>query len=186
MTSDDEEKIIDQVLAGQVHRYGLLVERYQGPIYNLMYRHCRSREEAADLSQEVFLRAYEKLSSYRREQRFFSWLYTLAINRARDWQRARRRQDNHMEELRHQEPAGSTVSEPEKKVMELQSHQLLYRALEQLEPETREILLARYQNEMRIREVAGIFSLSESAVKMRISRALRTLHTMLEEHENGA
>jgi len=182
MENGDDEEVIGRVLAGRTDQYGLLVERYQGMIFNLMYRFCRSRQQAADLSQEVFLRAYERLESFDGSKKFFPWLYTLALNLARDWQRKKKRRLAQLEELRwHMGTAVSGRKLPEEEVMETQETRRLYRALDLLEEETREILLARYCSGLTIREIAAIFGLGESAVKMRISRSLDRLQDLLEE-----
>jgi RNA polymerase sigma-70 factor (ECF subfamily) len=60
----DDQNIITKVLQGDVHAFGLLVKRYEEPLYNLMYRITKSTESAEDLTQETFIRAYEKLTAY--------------------------------------------------------------------------------------------------------------------------
>ena len=82
-----DREIVKQVLGGEVDLYAVLVERYHRQIFNLMYRFSHKDQDAADLTQDVFLRAYEKLASYRVERSFFSWLYALASNLATDWSR---------------------------------------------------------------------------------------------------
>jgi RNA polymerase sigma-70 factor (ECF subfamily) len=70
MENDSDEELVYRVVQGKDQAYGMLVERYQRPVFNLMYRYCRSEQEAADLSQDVFLRAYERLSSFDSEGNF--------------------------------------------------------------------------------------------------------------------
>ena len=84
-TSD--ETLVTEVLEGNTDAFATIVDRYKIQIYNLMYRYSYKSEDAADMTQEVFCRAFERLNQYRNTNRFFSWLYTLALNHAKDWQR---------------------------------------------------------------------------------------------------
>ena len=87
MTCSDN-RLIERIEAGEKDCFAHLIERYQVRIFNLMYRYSASVDEAAEMTQEVFCRAYEKLHRYQtRREGFFPWLYTLALNYARDWSR---------------------------------------------------------------------------------------------------
>ena len=179
MESDSDEELVYRVILGKVQAYGLLVERYQRPVFNLMYRHCRSEQEAADLSQDVFLRAYERLSSFDRRRKFFPWLYTLAVNRAKDWQRSNVRKLKKLGQLRWEIPVVGTGSQQEEQLQSKEEIQKLYGALDSLPDTTRELVMLRYRQELSIRDLAEIFGLSESAVKMRIARALKQMKSVL-------
>ena len=175
-----DEDLVRRVLKGKVQVYARLVERYERPVFNLMYRYCRCEQEAADLSQDVFLRVYERLSSFNGQRKFFPWLYTLALNRAKDWQRRNSRKRRKLAELRWEVPAAGIRSQQEKQLLEQEEVVSLYGALDTLPDETREMVLLRYKQELSIRELATIFQLSESAVKMRIVRALERMRSVLE------
>ncbi len=75
-----DRKSIMEVLSGNVDAYRDLVQRYQKPIFNLMYRLTGSREDARDLAQETFIKAYQKLDHFKLGSRFFPWLYTIGLN----------------------------------------------------------------------------------------------------------
>ena len=126
-----------------------------------MYRFSRTEHDAADLTQEVFLKAYEKLPRYKTGNKFFSWLYTMAINMARDWSRTRKRQNEKLREMHDQIPASlSTGSGQEKKLLHGENMNLLQRAMQMLPDDTREILMLRFRHERSVSEVADIFSMS--------------------------
>jgi RNA polymerase sigma-70 factor (ECF subfamily) len=84
MDSKDEQRCIDRVLGGEVNAFGTLVVRYQKPIFNLMYRMVGSSDRAADLTQETFFKAYQKLDRFHPGRKFFPWLYAIGLNLARD------------------------------------------------------------------------------------------------------
>lgn len=180
MEKSDEE-IIGQVRNGHKQAYSILIGRYQRPIYNLMYRYSRSEADAADLTQEVFLRAYEKLNSFESGNRFFTWLYTLAVNRANDWARKRSRlQMNRTELVERMVHPGNSEVRQEKILESREQLQQLQKAVDMLPDEIREILMLRYHEECSVREVARIFSISESAVKMRTARGLQQLKELMQ------
>lgn len=71
---------MERVLAGDVEAFGLIVQRWQGPLVNLAYRFCRDRGRAEDMAQEAFLRAYRALWQWRKDAAFSTWLFALATN----------------------------------------------------------------------------------------------------------
>jgi len=93
-TSDD--KLIESVLAGDKKSFEVLMRKHQSPIFNMVHRHVRHREEAEDVVQHVFLQAYQHLERFRGESKFFTWLYTIALNQVRNHVRQRnlRRMDS--------------------------------------------------------------------------------------------
>lgn len=184
MENDSDEELVHRVVQGKDQAYGMLVERYQRPVFNLMYRYCRSEQEAADLSQDVFLRAYERLSSFDSRRKFFPWLYTLAVNRAKDWHRSNLRKLKNLSRLRWEIPVVGTGSQQEEQLQSKEEIQKLYGALDILPDTTRELVLLRYRQELSIRDLAEIFGLSESAVKMRIVRALEQMKSVFGGQRN--
>ena len=85
-----DQDIVEAVLAGEQHRFSGLVDRYQGPIVNYVYRMLGNYEDAVDLSQDVFLKAYSALDSYRPQYPFGAWLFRIARNATIDEIRRRR------------------------------------------------------------------------------------------------
>ena len=76
--------IIRRVLEGNRDSYALIVDKYKGPIFNLTYRMTGSYDDASDLAQETFIRAYKNLSRFNTEKKFFTWLYTISLNLIRN------------------------------------------------------------------------------------------------------
>lgn len=175
-----DEEIVRLVLDGRRQEYRHLVHRYQRQIYNLMYRYSRSEQDAADLTQEVFLRAYEKLAYFQPGRVFFSWLYALAVNRANDWSRKNRRWSYHDRMDAGFPEAADRGSGQEGLLEHREALERLQRGMDSLPDETRELLILRFHHERSVREVADIFGISESAVKMRTSRGLQQLQNLME------
>lgn len=176
----DDEQLICEVLNGDPEAFGFLVKKYEKPIFNLMFRATGSVEDAADLAQDAFLKAYDKIDTYTPGRKFYSWLYTIAFNVARDFLR----KGNRMPESIHHLPDRVLESEnafqcpPEaERNAEIQS---LFKALSSLPIDYREALVLRFREDMSIKDVARILGLSTSGVKMRIHRGLEKLRKIIQ------
>ena len=173
-----DNHIVTRVNQGDIEAYSILVQRYQKPIFNLMFRFSQSKVDGAELTQDVFCKAYEKLAQFDNARNFFSWLYTLATNHGSDWAKQQQRKKNGLRfytDSLAEEDSSLPLDTLEKK----QEIEEMFSALSKLPHEKREMLLLRYQQELSIGELADIFNLSTSAVKMRIHRSLALLHDQL-------
>lgn len=179
-----DETLIDEILAGDTASFAIIVERYRVQIYNLMYRYSGSAEDAADMTQDVFCRLFEKLKRYRSQKSFFAWLYTLALNYARDWARKKNNRKRNIDRFRREYSNRETKS-PGRILEADEETKCLVLALQTLDADRREMVLLKYRHERSIREIAEIFNLSESAVKMRLHRALGELGQELKYLEYG-
>jgi RNA polymerase sigma-70 factor (ECF subfamily) len=175
-----DEDIVDGVLAGEKELFAVLVERYQRPIYNLMYRYSRSMEEAADLTQEVFVRSFDRLRSFHTGSSFFPWLYALAVNQANDWSRKRSRYQVKVDDYGRQSMLFESAADQQTSIEAKETGEVIDRALAGMPAETRELLIFRYRHDRSIKDAATVFKLSESAVKMRIKRGLDDLQRELQ------
>lgn len=171
-----EVEIIAKVLKGDRQAYALLVDEYKSPIYNLAYRMTASADDADDLTQEIFFRAYQYLWRYDPRKKFFTWLYTLAFNLIKNHLR-KNKKEKLSEELSASSLADNNYS-PEKKFIEDQE---ISPCLLRLEDELRALLIMRYQQELSFDEIAAITGKSLSAIKMRIYRGLEKLRELMKE-----
>ena len=172
MKDKREAEIIRKILLGDVQAYGVLVREYQRPVYNLMLRMTGDEDTAADLAQDAFVRAYERLASFNQRRRFFPWLYTLALNVARDWGR-REGRDRHV----FVEDAAVLVREQDrldepKAVNDRLDGAKAFAAMMELDSKYREALILRYRHDFSMQEIAETLGIGISAAKMRLSRGL--------------
>jgi RNA polymerase sigma-70 factor (ECF subfamily) len=179
-----DETLIKNTRGGDTESFALIVERYKVQVYNLMYRYSTSAEDAADMTQEVFCRVFERLERYRSQKSFFSWLYTLALNYAKDWSRKKSNRERNIDRF-SKEYANNEAKSPGSIVEAGQETRDLVSALETLADDRREMVLLKYRHERSVREIAEIFDISESAVKMRLHRALDELGRELKSQEYG-
>ncbi|MBN1474369.1 MAG: RNA polymerase sigma factor, partial [Syntrophaceae bacterium] len=162
-----------RILEGDRQAYALLVEEYKSPIYNLAYRMTADRQDAADLTQDVFIRAYTYLWRYNPQKKFFTWLYTIALNTIKNDIKKNKQYKNAQEINRAQHQFPVQVNMPEAE--ELRSY------LSRLDVETRALIIMKYQQELSFEEIARITGKSVSAVKMRIYRGLDKLKEMMKK-----
>lgn len=170
-----EAEIIAKVLKGDRQAYAMLVDEYKSPIYNLAYRMTANVEDADDLTQETFIRAYQYLWRYDPRKKFFTWLYTLAFNLIKNHLR-KNKKEKLSEKLNASSLTDSNTSPEEKMIedQEISSYLLL------LEDELRALLIMKYQQELSLEEIATITGKSLSAVKMRIYRGLERLKELMQ------
>ena len=174
-----DENLISDILAGNVEAYAILVKRYQKPIFNLMMRTTSCEEDAFDLTQEAFIRAYEKLEQFKPSGRFFPWLYTIGMNLARDFLRKTKTREIKKAELYEMQKGFSGESNLSKSLLERIDAERVKEALQDLPLEYREAVFLRFHEGMSIREVALSIGISVSGAKMRIHRGLLKLRRLL-------
>jgi RNA polymerase sigma-70 factor (ECF subfamily) len=172
-----EAEIVARVLKGDRQSYSLLVEEYKSPIYNLAYRMTGNSEDADDLTQETFIRAYQYLWRYDTRRKFFTWLYTLALNLIRSHLRKKNKGNKSIEEVSALLLADKNPS-PEAELIENQEISVY---LLRLEYESRALLIMKFHQGLTFEEIAQITGKSLSAVKMRIYRGLEKLKELLKE-----
>ncbi len=180
----DDQQVISAVLAGDVNAYSVLVQRYERPIYNLMFRMTGSRADALDLAQDTFLKAYEALHRFREGSRFFPWLYSIGLNRSRNFLRLNRA--SRFVDIEEHDP-GSGLDYPgqqEDNLCERLDTRCLPEALRQLSVDYREAVMLRYHEELSMEEIASALKVSLSGAKMRVHRGLRKLREILENSGN--
>ena len=179
-----DEILVTEVLQGNTEAFAHIVDRYKVQIYNLMYRYSHTTEGATDMTQEVFCRAFERLNKYQQRSQFFSWLYTLALNYAKDWQKKKNNRRRKLAQFSAETEKNESTSAHS--LLEVdQEMDSLNEALATLPDDRREMVVLRYRHECSIKELAEIFDLSESAVKMRLHRALEDLRVKLKKTDYG-
>jgi RNA polymerase sigma-70 factor, ECF subfamily len=173
-----EETLVYEILSGDVNAYAVLVKRYQKPVFNLMLRMTGSEQDAIDLTQETFVRAYEKLEKFEPSAPFFPWLYTMGLNLARDFLRRAKRSP-----IEPGDSENSFIMEVDQdgRLADQIDIQQVQEGLQFLPVDYREALLLRFHEGLSVNEVAQALGLSLSGAKMRIHRGLLKLRQLLVE-----
>jgi RNA polymerase sigma-70 factor (ECF subfamily) len=187
MDTVQENELIARILQGQRDDYAILVEKYKKPIFNLTYWMTGNRQDADDLAQETFLRAYLKLHRFDRQQRFFPWLYAICLNLTRSHLRKKKDHPTHRIESvvgnDEETPLSSSENNTERDIIAQERCVSLRETLLQLNAEDREVIVLRYFDERSLEDIAEIAGITLSAAKMRLYRGLEKMKTILEKRE---
>lgn len=176
----DDAQIVRQVLRGRREAFGVLLERYQRPIFNFVYRFYGNYDLAQELTQETFLRAYQFLKSYDPKRKFSTWLYTVAKNLCIDELKKRRAANEISIEdaLPAVEAKGAErAQDRNQQVVCIRREEdfRLLEALQELPAAARTVLLLHYFQGLSYQEVGEALALPLSTVKIRIFRAKKAL-----------
>lgn len=181
-----DELLIRRAQRGDADVFEQLLLEHQKNVYNLCYRMAGNPDDAMDLSQETFLRAWRCLDQYQFASAFSTWLYRLCSNICIDFLRRRRRQqtvpltfeDADGEEQTYAVPDAQPL--PEEQVELKLTRETLAAAMAQLLPEHRAVLQLRVVNEMSYEQIADVLDIQIGTVKSRLSRARNQLKKILE------
>jgi len=188
LTSEEELKIINKVVSGDKNAFEELVLENQKNVYNLALKMTKSEEDALDISQEAFLKAYRQLSNFRGESRFSVWLYRMTYNLCIDFLRKKPRASvisittyqEDSEETRDLE-IPDLRSLPEDDLLRKELRRDIAKGIGELGQNHREILVMREITGMSYTEIADALDLSEGTVKSRLARARLSLVNILTE-----
>jgi RNA polymerase sigma-70 factor (ECF subfamily) len=168
----DDHELVDRCLRGDVEAFAPLVERYQKPLYNVALRMVRDREDARDITQTAFVKAYEKLRSFDRQHRFFSWIYRIVVNEAINTRERRRPSAPLLADV----AGGGGVEEA---LASRERSDSVQAALLRLSAEDREVIVLRHFADQSYAEIGETLGLPEKTVKSRLHEARRRLGRML-------
>lgn len=174
---------IEQVLAGNNKAFSFLAERHKHHIYNLAFRICGNREEAEEIAQDSFLKAYKSLSGFKMKSSFATWLYRIAYNTAISHVRTRKLNDLSLDDF----PAGTiefigkNISEEEAEIEYRNS--LVNYALTKINEEERGLISLYYYEEMSIEDISEVTGISKSNIKVKLFRARQKMSVIIEKAE---
>jgi RNA polymerase sigma-70 factor (ECF subfamily) len=182
MTSTDEE-LVARAIGGDPDSFNELIRRWERPIYALAYRQIGREEDARDVCQETFLRAYRALGGFRGQAKFSSWLYRIALNLCRDWMRRERRtpvvqmpeDTDVIERAAAREPSESI----EDRLARADLSRVVERAMALLPEEQRTAILLKEYQGLTFQEIADLVGCPLSTVKTRLYQGLTVLRRQL-------
>ena len=177
-----DEELVEACQSGEASAFDVLVARWEDRIRGAAFRFLGSEEEARDVAQEAFLKAYRALAGFKGEARFSSWLYQIATNLCRD--RLRRRKTRATVSLEALEEAGPVMVETrpraDERLLERDLARAVRRAIEALPEEQREVVILKEYQDLTFLEIAQALDVPVSTVKTRLYRGLGQLRLRLE------
>ncbi len=180
--NDNEKQLLESAIRGEASAFGLLYDKYQPNIFRFIFLKVSRREEAEDLTHQVFLNAWQNIEAFEDQGLpLSSWLYKIARNKVIDYYRTKKSitsienvSEDYFETSRDggMETIGNKIEVEE-----------IYRALKKLSPEYQEIIIMRFVEELSPREIAKITGKKNGAIRVLQFRALRRLKKILEKNE---
>lgn len=184
-----DAEMLQAVLAGDGTAYQGLVEKYQNRVYAMVYGMVRNTEDARDLTQEAFVKAFRNLKSFRLESSFYTWLYRIAMNLAIDHTRKQKRRETKEfdEEIGTRDGDGGISDlhrsqSPRKALERKQLMSAINEALQKLPDEQRQIVVLREVQGLSYREISEVMDIPEGTVMSRLYYARKKLQKLLERH----
>jgi RNA polymerase sigma-70 factor (ECF subfamily) len=180
--SNQDNPIVERIRQGDMQAYALLVDRYKDKVFSLVLGIVRSRELAEEVAQDVFVKAFRSLSSFREEASFSTWLYRIAYNSSVS--ETRKRKINHvaLEEDYHQAYGLSQDDHEE----EEERHRHLGEAISSLNPEEQLLVQLYYREEKSVEDVSLCLNNTISNVKVKLFRLRNKLRMLMEELNKSA
>jgi RNA polymerase sigma-70 factor (ECF subfamily) len=183
----DDLKIIECCLLGKSEEFSKLIDKYKNMVYNLTYRMCNNLDDAEDLSQEAFLRAFQSLSRFNPSYKFSTWLYQITLNIVRD--RFKKKSlnclslDAPMEtddsEIYHQH--ADHTNNPEEIFSRKEKSKNIERAILSLPLTYREVIILRHLQNLSYSEISSILKIPAGTVKIRLYRARQTIKNKMND-----
>ncbi|CEH31493.1 RNA polymerase [Aneurinibacillus migulanus] len=184
MSSDQE--LVELVLQGNKQAYNQIVDRYKGKIYSFLYGMIGRPQDAQDLAQEVFIKAYFHIQSYKPDYSFSSWLYRIATNHCLDELRKQKRVPYISQENgSHEENSFVHHRTPESIYLEKERNAVLHKYIMELDENYRTVLVLRHIEHLSYKEISHILGVPVTTVQMRLYRVHKKLRKLLKITEKG-
>lgn len=172
-TEQKDSMLVEKCLKGNTEAFGLLVEKYQKPIFNMALRMVNDYDDAQDITQSVFVKAFGKLDGFNPKYKFFNWIYRMTINESINSLKERK----HFVEL--DQAMVSSEKTPEEHYSNDELSEKIQDAIMDLQIDHRVPIVLRHFADLSYKELGYILELPEKTVKSRLFTARRLLHDIL-------
>jgi RNA polymerase sigma factor (sigma-70 family) len=182
-TGLNDSEIISKVLTGDQQAYAELVARYQNYVFTLAFRFTKNREDAEEVSQDIFVKAYRALADFKGNSKFSTWLYTIVNNTCITFLRKKKLQTHSLDKEGVFEVADSQDSGLRANQVEQKSKiAMVNNAIKMLGADDAEIITLFYKSEQSLEEIAQILGLETNTAKVRLHRARTRLKEKMQQH----
>ena len=182
-TGLNDTELISKVLSGDQQAYGSLVNRYQNYVFTLALRFTKNREDAEEVSQDIFIKAYRALADFRGASKFSTWLYTIVNTTCITFLRKKRLEVHSLDNEKVFEVADNQDSGMSANLVEQKSRvSMVNNAIKMLSPDDAEVITLFYKGEQTLEEIAQILGIEANTAKVRLHRARTRLKEKMETH----
>jgi RNA polymerase sigma-70 factor (ECF subfamily) len=176
MRENGDALLIEDCLRGDRAALEVLLRRYEGPVYNAVFRMLRDPDDARDVTQTVYLKVVENLSSYDSSFKFYSWLYRIAINESLNWLKRSGRRSAHVDADVADDRPG-----PESAAHQLEINDHVQAGLDELPAGDRAVIVLKYFLDCSYEDIGGVLDIPVKTVKSRLFSARQRLRGVLSE-----
>ncbi|AXT63298.1 sigma-70 family RNA polymerase sigma factor [Aquimarina sp. AD10] len=182
MNHQSDQYYIDKVLEGEVNAFSILVERYQGLVYTVVYRMVKNKEHAEEIAQDSFIKAFKSLKNYRGDSKFSTWLYTIAYRKSLDAIKSKNRvlTSELIEEISEGDIA--LVSDALSYLQAKERKEMISNSILKLPEDEAVIVTLYYFEEKSVKEIVEIVDLTADNVKIKLYRSRKKLYSILKHH----
>jgi RNA polymerase sigma-70 factor (ECF subfamily) len=173
MIDSNDSLLVRQTLEGDLRAFEVLFKNYQKPIFNTVFRIVCDYDDATDITQNTFIKAYKNLGQFDESYKFFNWLYKIAVNESLNFIRPRRNIGEPDEDIQASE------KQPDDRILDAERDQQVQDALMRLTGDQRIVIVLFHFQDLSYREIAQILEISEKTVKSRLFEGRQILKTLL-------
>lgn len=178
-----DSEIIGRVLRGETQLYAELVERYKNFVFTITLRYTSQREDAEEISQDVFVKAYRSLADFRGDSKFSTWLYTITNTTCITFLRKKKLDTHSLDNEKVLEAAESLESGMKANQVEQKSKlQMVNKAIQMLSADDAKLITLFYKGEQSLDEIGQILGIEPNTVKVKLHRARARLKEKMETH----
>lgn len=182
-TGLNDNEIISKVLKGDSSAYAELVNRYQNYVFTLTLRMIKSREDAEEVAQDIFIKAFRSLANFRGDAKFSTWLYTIVNTTCITFLRKKKLEVHSLDNEKVFEAADSVDSGMRANQVEQKSRSaMVSKAISLLSPDDAQVITLFYKAEQSLEEIASAMGIEVNAAKVRLHRARTRLKEKMQEH----
>lgn len=181
MTNKTDDYYIELTLKGNANAFSFLIEKYKDMVFTLAVKMVKTREEAEEVSQDAFIKAYKYLPKFKGDSKFSTWLYKIAYNTSLD---AIKKKSNQQNNVAIDEITVNYISSVETILDGIEKKEratVINNCLQQLPEDERAILLFFYFKELSLKEIVEVTSMSEANVKVKLHRARKKLLSIVKK-----
>ena len=181
MIINDDQQYIDKVLQGDTNSFANLVDKYKDLVYSLVIKMTKNREEAEEISQDTFIKAFQNLEKFKGESKFSTWLYKIAYRTCLD---TLKKNKNHRSNYDFNEITLNQIKSTDSILNDLERKDranVMKDCLDKLPSEERSILWMFYFDELSLKEIIEVTNLSEANLKVKLHRARKRLLSIVKE-----
>lgn len=182
MTNNNDQLYITKIVNGDTNAFSYLVDNYKNMVFSLAFKMTKNREEAEEISQDTFIKAYKNLSKFKGDSKFSTWLYRIAYHTCLDNIKKNKNKNTTFEINEITFNQIESVETILQGIARKERAKLMAKCLQKLPDEERSVIWMFYYDELSLREIIEVTGLSEANLKVKLHRARKKLLTIVKDN----